>query len=60
VDCVLVKMQELGVPRTVQNYLDFAYLGERTFASLEGEERAEIERLIEDGELVATESNFRN
>jgi hypothetical protein len=60
VNCVLEKMAELGVPRTVKNYVTFAYLGGRTYESLEGEELAEVYSLVNEGELVETESNFRN
>jgi hypothetical protein len=60
VNCVLEKMQELGVPRTVKNYVKFAYLGGRTYESLEGEELAEVYSLVNDGQLVETDSNFKN
>jgi hypothetical protein len=59
-DCVLEKLTELGLVHSVKNYLDFAYFGGRTYESLEGEERAEIDGMIEDGDLVQTESNFKN
>jgi hypothetical protein len=59
-DCVLDKLKELGLINSVKNYLDFAYFGERTYESLEGEERAAIDCMVEEGELVLTESNFKN
>jgi hypothetical protein len=49
VNCALEKMAELGVSWTVKNYVTFAYLGGRTYESLEGEGLAEVHSLVNAG-----------
>ncbi len=52
-DYVLEYMKKNDIPLTVKNYIEIAYLGDRTLADLEGEELVEVEDLVRDGELEA-------
>jgi len=45
------------IPLTVQNYVECNWMGEKTVEDLEGEEIAEIEELLEEGQLVDTQSS---
>jgi hypothetical protein len=45
------------IPLTVKNYVRCNWMGQKTVEDLEGEEVAEIEELLEEGQLVDTESS---
>jgi hypothetical protein len=41
-----------GRPKTVEEYVALNWCGDKTFEDLEGEELAEVLKVIENGELV--------
>jgi hypothetical protein len=47
-DAVLNKLISLKLPVTRDNYIKFAYFGEKTFDQLSAEERAELPELWDD------------
>jgi hypothetical protein len=51
-NCVIDYMIAHNIPRTVENYVRFAYLGDKTVDDVEGEDLVEIQDLIEEGALV--------
>jgi hypothetical protein len=52
-DNILRTMTRLGIKLTRDNYVMFAYLGEKEFEDLEGEELAMLPDIWdEDGELI--------
>jgi hypothetical protein len=51
-DSIAAYLAELGLPNTVEEYVALNWCGDKTLADLEGEELAEILRLIEKGELI--------
>jgi hypothetical protein len=56
-DIIIDKLVEMGRPLTVDNYISLAYWN-RTRESLEGEELAELEELIESDQLADTDSDY--
>ena len=50
-NCALDWLIENELPLTVENYVGFNWCG-LTFDDLEGEDRAEVERLVEEGLLT--------
>jgi hypothetical protein len=56
-DIVVDALIRMGKPLTVENWVSLNYW-DRTRESLEGEELAELQRLIERGLLVDTDSNL--
>jgi len=48
---VIAWMQERNLPMSVAAYVEVNWCGEKTFDELEGEDRAEVEDLIEEGIL---------
>ena len=58
-DTVVDALIRMGKPLTVENWVSLNYW-DRTRESLEGEEQAELERLIERGLLVDTKSECVN
>jgi hypothetical protein len=59
-DSTLRYMVEHNIPLTVANYVALNFMGDFKPDELEGEYRAEVERLIEDGLLVDTKSKCVN
>jgi hypothetical protein len=60
-DCVIEMMKKCGILPTVKNYIELAYMGDKSsLEELEGEERVYVDDLIEDGLLVDTESEYAN
>lgn len=52
-DHVLHYMTKHGIPLTRDNYVSLAYMGEKTYEDLEGEERAELPDIWnEEGEII--------
>jgi hypothetical protein len=58
-DIVIDALIKMGKPLTVDNWISLNYWT-RTRESLEGEELAELQRLIERGLLVDTQSKHAN
>jgi hypothetical protein len=56
-DIVVDALIEMGKPLTVANWVSLNYW-DRTRESLEGEELAELQGLIDDGLLVDTNNNY--
>jgi hypothetical protein len=55
-DIIVNSLLNMGKPLTVANWVSLNYW-DRTVESLEGEELAELERLIEDGLLVDADND---
>ena len=58
-DIVVDALIRMGKPLTVENWVSLNYW-DRTRESLEGEELAELQRLIERGLLVDTGNPYKN
>ena len=58
-DYVIDALIRMGKPLTVENWVSLNYW-DRTRESLEGEELAELQRLIERGLLVDTRNPYKN
>jgi hypothetical protein len=58
-DMVVDALIRMGKPLTVENWVSLNYW-DRTRESLEGEELAELQRLIERGLLVDTGNPYKN
>ena len=56
-DIIIDALIDMGKPLTVANWVSLNYW-DRTRESLEGEELAELERLIERGLLVDTDNDY--
>jgi hypothetical protein len=60
-DMVVDYMVQNHIPLTISNYLAINYMGDvKDLSEVGPEDRAEIERLLEDGFLVDTNSNDLN
>jgi hypothetical protein len=58
-DMVIDYLIKMGYPLTVKNYLHVSYMGDAScLDDLEGENRAEVEDLIERGLLVDTDTDY--
>ena len=58
-DCVLDFVVKNKIPLTVGNYIQLSWWKDATLDDLEGEDRAEVEGLVEDDKLVDTENQFK-
>jgi hypothetical protein len=58
-DIIVDALIKMGQPLTVRNYIQLNTMGDAScLDDLEGEDRAEVEELVEEGLLVDTDNDF--